>query len=53
MLFRSTGPVARGDWALVRQQSAAVHGWQPEAGQLYDAMVTLTAALAVRHHSAK
>ncbi len=48
-----TGPVARGDWALVRQQSAAVHGWQPEAGQLYDAMVTLTAALAARHHSAK
>lgn len=41
-----TGPVARGDWATVARQQAALTAWDPAVGQLYQALAEHTAQLA-------
>lgn len=43
-----TGPIARGDMATVQRQQAAVAAWDPATGQLYQALVPPTTALARR-----
>jgi predicted short-subunit dehydrogenase-like oxidoreductase (DUF2520 family) len=43
-----SGPIARGDFATVQRQQAAVSAWDAEAGALYAALVPPTAALAGR-----
>ncbi|MCE3262528.1 MAG: hypothetical protein K0R43_1607 [Pseudoduganella sp.] len=43
-----TGPVARGDMATVQRQQAAVAAWDGATGQLYQALVAPTLALAER-----
>ena len=43
-----SGPVARGDMATVARQQHAVEAWDHTAGQLYQALVAPTAALARR-----
>ncbi len=43
-----SGPVARGDYATVQRQQAAVSAWDTETGALYAALVPPTAALAAR-----
>jgi predicted short-subunit dehydrogenase-like oxidoreductase (DUF2520 family) len=43
-----TGPIARGDMATVERQQRAVGGWDPATGELYQALVAPTAALARR-----
>lgn len=43
-----SGPVARGDFATVARQQAAVSGWDAPTGRLYAALVEATAALAER-----
>jgi predicted short-subunit dehydrogenase-like oxidoreductase (DUF2520 family) len=41
-----TGPAARGDTAVVALQAQAVAGWQPDAGQAYQALSRLAAQIA-------
>lgn len=43
-----SGPVARGDYATVQRQQAAVSAWDADTGTLYGALVPPTAALAAR-----
>lgn len=43
-----SGPVARGDFATVARQQAAVSAWDAASGQLYAALVPPTKALADR-----
>lgn len=43
-----SGPVARGDYATVERQQLAVTAWDGATGQLYQALVAPTAALAAR-----
>lgn len=43
-----SGPVARGDFATVHRQQAAVTAWHADTGALYAALVPPTAALAAR-----
>jgi predicted short-subunit dehydrogenase-like oxidoreductase (DUF2520 family) len=43
-----SGPVARGDYATVQRQQAAVSTWDAETGALYGALVPPTASLAAR-----
>lgn len=43
-----SGPVARGDFATVARQQAAVGRWDPATGRFYEALVAPTAALARR-----
>ena len=43
-----SGPIARGDMATVQRQQAAVAAWDPATGQLYQALVPPTTALAAR-----
>lgn len=46
-----TGPAARGDSAVLRQQQAALERWQPEAAQIYGAMSTLARRLKTTGHA--
>ncbi len=49
-----TGPIARGDMALVQQQAKALTQTLPAAGALYQALIAPTQALAARRtHSEK
>ncbi len=49
-----TGPIARGDMALVQQQATALTQALPAAGALYQALIAPTQALAARRtHSEK
>jgi predicted short-subunit dehydrogenase-like oxidoreductase (DUF2520 family) len=41
-----SGPIARGDFATVARQQAALDGWDAQAGQLYRALAEATTALA-------
>ena len=41
-----SGPIARGDFATVARQQAALDGWDPPAGRLYRALAEATTALA-------
>jgi predicted short-subunit dehydrogenase-like oxidoreductase (DUF2520 family) len=41
-----SGPIARGDFATVARQQAALDGWDQQAGQLYRALAEATTALA-------
>lgn len=41
-----TGPIARGDLATARKQSAAVNAWNKDYGALYDQFMKLTIELA-------
>jgi len=43
-----SGPVARGDFATVARQHAALAGWDAPTAQLYDALVEATTGLAAR-----
>ena len=43
-----SGPIARGDYATVARQQAAVGAWDPATGALYEALVAPTAAVAAR-----
>ncbi len=43
-----SGPIARGDFATVTRQQAAVSAWDANTGQLYAALATATADLAKR-----
>jgi len=43
-----TGPLARGDLDTVRKQSAVVHQWDQQAGQLYDSFIASTQNLIAR-----
>ncbi|HEX8604699.1 MAG TPA: Rossmann-like and DUF2520 domain-containing protein [Pseudoduganella sp.] len=43
-----SGPIARGDYATVRRQQAAVSAWDADTGKLYGALVPATTALAAR-----
>lgn len=43
-----SGPVARGDFATVARQQAAVSGWDAPTGRLYEALVEAATALAER-----
>ena len=43
-----SGPVARGDFATVARQQAAVSNWDAPTGQLYEALVEATTVLAER-----
>jgi predicted short-subunit dehydrogenase-like oxidoreductase (DUF2520 family) len=43
-----SGPIARGDYATVQRQQAAVSAWDTDTGTLYGALVPPTAALATR-----
>ena len=45
-----SGPIARGDTATVDRQQAAVTGWDPATGALYEALATATWDLARRKH---
>lgn len=45
-----SGPIARGDTATVARQQAAVSGWDPATGALYEALATATWDLARRKH---
>lgn len=45
-----SGPIARGDMATVARQQRAVAGWDADTGELYQALVAPTAALARRKH---
>ena len=40
--FELTGPIARGDWASVERQRAAVEAAAPELAPLFDALVAAT-----------
>ena len=40
-----TGPAARGDQEVLRQQGDEVGAWHPEAGEIYRAMSTLATRL--------
>jgi predicted short-subunit dehydrogenase-like oxidoreductase (DUF2520 family) len=42
-----SGPIARGDFATVARQQAALDGWDAQAGQLYRALAEATTALAI------
>lgn len=46
-----TGPLARGDLDTVRKQSAIVHQWDQQAGQLYDSFIASTQNLIARRES--
>ncbi|MGI9384748.1 MAG: Rossmann-like and DUF2520 domain-containing protein [Methyloligellaceae bacterium] len=48
-----TGPVARGDAALVRRQLAAVEAWRPDYGEIYRVLAGATAELARAAGSAR
>lgn len=41
-----SGPIARGDAALVRRQLAAVGAWRPDYGEIYRALARVTVGLA-------
>ncbi len=43
-----SGPIARGDWATVARQQAALAAWDPAVGQLYQVLAEHTAELAKR-----
>jgi len=43
-----SGPIARGDMATVKRQQDAVAAWDAATGQLYEALVPPTVALAAR-----
>jgi predicted short-subunit dehydrogenase-like oxidoreductase (DUF2520 family) len=43
-----SGPVARGDFATVARQQAALQDWEPATASLYAALVEATTALAAR-----
>lgn len=43
-----SGPIARGDYATVQRQQAAVSAWDADTGALYGALVPATATLAAR-----
>ena len=43
-----SGPVARGDFATVARQQAALNQWDAPTGQLYEALVAPTTGLAGR-----
>lgn len=45
-----SGPIARGDFATVARQQAAVESWDGPTGQLYRALAEATASLALRKH---
>jgi len=45
-----SGPVARGDFATVARQQAALEDWDPATATLYAALVEATTALAARKH---
>ena len=45
-----SGPVARGDFATVARQQAALGDWDPATATLYAALVEATTALAARKH---
>ena len=45
-----SGPIARGDTATVDRQQAAVTGWDPATGALYEALAIATWDLARRKH---
>ena len=45
-----TGPAARGDTQVVAMQGIAVSGWQPDAGQAYQALSTLAGRIARDGH---
>jgi len=45
-----SGPVARGDFATVARQQAALEDWDPATASLYAALVEATTALAARKH---
>ncbi|MDB5916279.1 MAG: Oxidoreductase [Massilia sp.] len=44
-----SGPIARGDFATVARQQAALDGWDEGAGRLYRALAEATTALARRN----
>lgn len=46
-----SGPIARGDFATVARQQAAVSAWDGDTGNLYGVLVPPTAALAARKHT--
>ena len=46
-----SGPVARGDHATVARQAAALSAWDAPTGELYRALVPLTADVARRKHA--
>jgi predicted short-subunit dehydrogenase-like oxidoreductase (DUF2520 family) len=46
-----SGPVARGDHATVARQEAALSAWDAPTGELYAALVPLTADVARRKHA--
>jgi len=49
-----TGPIARGDMQTVARQQNVVAGWDVKSGELYQALIPPTQALAVRkNHSEK
>jgi predicted short-subunit dehydrogenase-like oxidoreductase (DUF2520 family) len=43
-----SGPIARGDYATVARQQAAVSAWDAATGKLYEALVAPTSAVAAR-----
>jgi len=43
-----SGPIARGDYATVARQQAAVTAWDASTGALYEALIAPTAAVAAR-----
>jgi predicted short-subunit dehydrogenase-like oxidoreductase (DUF2520 family) len=45
-----SGPIARGDFATVERQQAALKGWDDPTGDLYAALAEATAGLARRKH---
>jgi predicted short-subunit dehydrogenase-like oxidoreductase (DUF2520 family) len=46
-----SGPIARGDFATVARQQAALDSWDGPAGQLYRALAEATTALATPSHA--
>jgi predicted short-subunit dehydrogenase-like oxidoreductase (DUF2520 family) len=44
--FELTGPISRGDWAVVEAHKAAIHEAHPELEQLYDTLAGATVMLA-------
>jgi predicted short-subunit dehydrogenase-like oxidoreductase (DUF2520 family) len=48
-----SGPIARGDMATVKRQQDAVSAWDAATGQLYEALVPPTVALAARKRAGR
>ena len=44
--FELTGPISRGDWAVVEAHKAAIHDAQPELEHLYETLAGATVTLA-------